>query len=88
MCILILISFFIVFSHTSLDGLHLVYLIFLSILNYGMKKYLPLCHINFIVKELKIEVPKKILFVPEIIKATNGKADYKWANEKSKKELN
>ena len=53
-----------------------------------MKKYLPLCHINFIVKELKIEVPKKILFVPEIIKATNGKTDYKWANEKSKKELN
>ena len=34
------------------------------------------------------KTPKQILFVPEIIRATNGKADYKWANEKAKKVLN
>ena len=34
------------------------------------------------------KTPKQILFVPEIKRATNGKADYKWANEKAKKELN
>jgi len=33
------------------------------------------------------KLPKQVLFVQEVMRAPNGKANYKWAKEKAKKEL-
>ena len=33
------------------------------------------------------KLPKQVLFVPEVMRAPNGKANYKWAKETAEKEL-
>ena len=33
------------------------------------------------------KLPKQVLFVDEVMRAPNGKANYKWAREKAEKEL-